>query len=209
MSKNSLEPRKQPTQKRAKDKVNQIFNATFVLLEKEGVEGITALKIAQEAKIPVATVYQYFPNTKAVIAALYQKWLNMAEEKLDQFEAEYLLKIPMDQFFINLGKSFYKGFPFSHRLRTELFYVSEIYPGIRKIKKTYSLKVADKIAGYLKQYEVDIPEKNAKLLGLFIFQVSENALQRAFEQDEETADRFISWMESMIIHLIQEEIKKQ
>ena len=68
-----LAPRKQPTQARAKERVERILNATADLLEEVGVDSLTTNLIADRASVQVASLYQYFPNKYAVLAALAEQ----------------------------------------------------------------------------------------------------------------------------------------
>lgn len=65
------EPRIEPRQARAQDRIRQILDATFTLLE-NGDE-ITTSSIANHAKIPVGSIYRYFPNILSIYRALFEE----------------------------------------------------------------------------------------------------------------------------------------
>jgi len=62
-----------PTQERAKETVDLILDTTASLLDEVGVEAFNTNLLAQRAGILVRTVYRYFPNKYAVIAALTRR----------------------------------------------------------------------------------------------------------------------------------------
>jgi len=78
----TLRPRKRPTQARALARVESILDATATLLERRGYDALTTNAIALEAHVNVASLYQYFPNKQAVMAALAAR---MAEAWLSVF----------------------------------------------------------------------------------------------------------------------------
>jgi AcrR family transcriptional regulator len=69
----SLNPRKMPSQKRSRVTVDAIFEATIQVLLSRGFEKLTTIEIAQRAGVSVGTLYQYYPNKAALLAALVRR----------------------------------------------------------------------------------------------------------------------------------------
>lgn len=69
----SLEPRREPQQARSRERLERILDATGELLGETGVDGLSTRMIAARAGVNVATIYQFFPNKYAVIAALVER----------------------------------------------------------------------------------------------------------------------------------------
>ncbi len=65
-----LQPRKLPHQERAKLTHGAIVEAAARILERDGYEGLTTNRVAQEAGIAIASLYEYFPNKQSVVAAV-------------------------------------------------------------------------------------------------------------------------------------------
>lgn len=65
-----LKPRKEPRQERSRDTVGGILRATARILAREGYDAATTNRIAEVAGVSVGSLYQYFPNKDAVVAAL-------------------------------------------------------------------------------------------------------------------------------------------
>ncbi len=62
--------RKTPRQARAWATCRTIFAATLQLLDRGGEQGLTTNRVAERAGFSVGTLYQYFPNMEAVLAAM-------------------------------------------------------------------------------------------------------------------------------------------
>ena len=86
-----LAPRKQPCQQRSKEKIQRIMAATLRLLEDSGIEGLTTNHIAKEAKISIASLYQYFPNKQSILYALHQRWVEWVARTFDDIEDQYFM----------------------------------------------------------------------------------------------------------------------
>lgn len=72
--------RREPTQARSRERVERILQAAQKLVTEGGTSAATTRAIAAEAGVPVATLYQFFPNRDAVIQELIVRML-------DQFDA--------------------------------------------------------------------------------------------------------------------------
>jgi len=84
-----LQQRVQPTQKRAKETIRVILEAAAELLETTSIDTFNTNMLAKHANVLVRSVYRYFPNKFAVIAAVWEKmvdewdeWLIPSMEKL-------------------------------------------------------------------------------------------------------------------------------
>lgn len=77
-AKNTLEPRKSPVQARSTASVEAILKATLQVLLKVGKESLTTTRVAARAGVSVGTLYQYFPNKRALLRAALQRHLNEA-----------------------------------------------------------------------------------------------------------------------------------
>src|SRR5262245_59039988 len=69
----SLNPRKKPQQRRSRDTIEAIFEATIQVLLANGFDRTTTIQIANRAGVSVGSLYQYFPNKRALLAAIVQR----------------------------------------------------------------------------------------------------------------------------------------
>ena len=65
-------PRKRPRQDRSKATVDTILAATARVLVKHGFDGLTTNAVATAAGVSIGSLYQYFPNKEALVAALIE-----------------------------------------------------------------------------------------------------------------------------------------
>jgi AcrR family transcriptional regulator len=69
----SLSPRKRPKQRRSRVTIETIFEATIQVLLANGLDGITTIQIADRAGVSIGSLYQYFPNKRALLAAVVKR----------------------------------------------------------------------------------------------------------------------------------------
>jgi AcrR family transcriptional regulator len=68
-----IQARKTPVQARAAVTVGAISEATIQVLLGDGVERLTTTRVAERAGVSVGTLYQYYPNKQAFLAAKLER----------------------------------------------------------------------------------------------------------------------------------------
>jgi AcrR family transcriptional regulator len=74
-------PRKMPRQARSEALVEALLAALARVLSQRDLQAATTNEIAQQAGVSIGSLYQYFPNKQALLAALIQK---RAQADIDQ-----------------------------------------------------------------------------------------------------------------------------
>ena len=78
----STKTRRKPTQERSRSRVDAILNATQTLILKKGSAGLKIHELAEEAGITPSSIYQYFPNKRAILMELDKRYMNATFEIL-------------------------------------------------------------------------------------------------------------------------------
>lgn len=81
--KTQLTPRKTPRQARSKALVTAVLDATAQVLVDKGYAGTSTNVVATRAGVSIGSVYQYFPNKDALIAALRERHATELYEALE------------------------------------------------------------------------------------------------------------------------------
>ena len=81
--------RREPVQRRSRERVELILAAASELLAKGGPDALTTRALAEYTEIPVGTIYRYFDNRDAIIAA----YLDRELAKIEQAVAEAVLAL--------------------------------------------------------------------------------------------------------------------
>lgn len=85
--------RKQPVQQRSAKRVEQMLEACAALIDELGYDGVTTTLIAERAGVAVGSLYQFFPDKRAVVQALTKRHLDhftqQIEERLDWDHLEH------------------------------------------------------------------------------------------------------------------------
>jgi AcrR family transcriptional regulator len=76
--------RRIPKQERSRERIDEILKVAMELVGKKGIDAVTMKEIASLSGGPIASVYQYFPNKSAIIATLYERYLDQVNALLNQ-----------------------------------------------------------------------------------------------------------------------------
>ncbi len=74
--------RKSPRQERSRQMVDRIVEAGRTVLLEQGHERTTTNRVADEAGISPGSLYQYFPNKEAILAAVMDRYSRDVSEEL-------------------------------------------------------------------------------------------------------------------------------
>ncbi len=82
MKQTKMTSRKTPLQSRSRERVELIIASAEKLLKEIDLSKITTSRIAEEACIPVGSIYQYFKDRDEILLALGEKVLNEEDQKI-------------------------------------------------------------------------------------------------------------------------------
>ncbi len=82
--------RRKPVQRRSRERVERILAAAEQLVVGSGVQALSTRVVARRADVPVATLYQYFADREAIMAALIERHISSMDGRI----AEALAALP-------------------------------------------------------------------------------------------------------------------
>jgi len=81
--------RRRPKQSRARFTVESILDAVVRILKREGVKAVTTNRVAEVAGVSIGSVYQYFPDKRAIFAALHERHIQQIDRVVESKLLEY------------------------------------------------------------------------------------------------------------------------
>jgi AcrR family transcriptional regulator len=74
--------RRTPIQRRSRERVERILKTAEQIVVHDGIDALSTRAVAVRAKVPVATLYQYFADREAIAAALIERHVAAMDERL-------------------------------------------------------------------------------------------------------------------------------
>jgi len=96
-SNETIKPRREPSQDRSRARVNRILDAAAELLVEGGLRHVTTHRVAERAAVNVASIYQFYPNKYALLAALGQRYVDKFRDIAYQYRDVEFSAMPLDE----------------------------------------------------------------------------------------------------------------
>lgn len=162
-----LEPRKSPVQARSTATVDAILEATIQVLLELGKERLTTTKVAFRAGVSIGTLYQYFPNKRALLKATLERHLDEISEAVEQACRQNAGQ-PVNQMVEGLVIAFLEAKMRYTKTSVALYYLSADLDGARIIKRMgarTNAMIAEMLASTCDRLSKDPPVIAAMLQG--------------------------------------------
>src|SRR5580693_3733530 len=75
--------RRQPKQRRALETVDAVLDAVLRILKREGAAAVTTNRIAEVAGVSIGSLYQYFPDKRAIFDALHSRHIEQVDRLIE------------------------------------------------------------------------------------------------------------------------------
>lgn len=138
--------RREPVQKRSRERVEQILLAAADVLAKSGgADELTTTSVSKRSGVPVATIYRYFTDRVAIIAALIDRELEEIDRAIVK-QIESLETVSLDTLLDTIVMTHMRYFQ-SHRRSIVLWF------GARQSRKV--LDRIDRRYAYLGEWVLD------------------------------------------------------
>lgn len=89
--------RREPKQQRARQTVDDVLEAVQLVVKRHGAEAVTTNRIAEAAGVSVGSLYQYFPNKRAIFTAVHERHVDAVQLIIEQTTAA-CASAPLEEF---------------------------------------------------------------------------------------------------------------
>ena len=194
--------RRKPSQRRSQERVALILESTAEILRTRGIGEVTTNSIAEQAAIPVSSIYQYFPNKVEILAALYRDYLAAIEAVLDEFDTPERLALPWEAFFTESLKAVYRQETLEH-IDHELDYGLSLFPELVEIEKAHRDKVTDRMAQTLRKLGSRWSTPRLKRLALFLYEINA-ATWRYRVENRVIGNELLDWQTAAMLAVVRQ-----
>lgn len=155
--------RRQPKQKRGKERVERILDAAAAVFDEVGYETATTHQIAERAGTAVGSLYQFFPNKAAIFNAMELRHVERAKAFWAQITTPDVIQLPLRQMIQTLIGSVGELFehPVSRIVFIQFYTAREVFQSIDEGMTQEAINV---FASILEKRNPSIGKDQASLL---------------------------------------------
>jgi AcrR family transcriptional regulator len=191
--------RRTPVQRRSRERFERILTAAEQLVVSSGVESLTTRGVAERAGIPVATLYQYFADREAIVAALIERHVLSMDERIAaalQGLASYSVR--------SIVQTTVAAYRADYRQRPSyvvLWFQGRLSADIARFIRDRNELLADAFHRFATQRGLLRPDTDPIVIRL-CFELADRFLEVAYRKDLAGDDRVVSeGVEMIIAHL--------
>jgi AcrR family transcriptional regulator len=136
-----------PQQARSREKFDAILAEALRLIHEKGYEHVSVREIARAAGMPIASVYQYFPNKLAIVRQLWERYTETLAELLAS-ELATLVSDPTEATRVRVINDVVDHMVANHRDNPaflEIWRAVDGAPELRALNREDSLRVAEAV----------------------------------------------------------------
>lgn len=156
--------RRQPQQKRGQERVEQILDAAAEIFDEVGYEAATTQMIANRAKTAIGSLYQFFPDKKAIFNALELRHIERVYVMWERLLESDVVQLPFQAFIKEINREFQELFSHtsSRIVFIQYFTANAIF---KNIDDSFTEEAIAVMAKLLKKRNPAITEEKSNLLG--------------------------------------------
>jgi AcrR family transcriptional regulator len=191
-SPNASKMRRQPQQMRSQERVDSILNAAEELFIEVGYEQTTTRAIATRAKVPVGSLYQFFPDKEAILKALATRYFQREYELFAQLHTQQAETLPVDVYVdkvIDAFAHFMNSHP-GYRAVYEQLLNLMTYPAIAAIDD-YEYRIVDELAAFFARLNPELDPEKCQAIALVVVKVVGDLLWLATSQHPEMRQQLL------------------
>ncbi|MCG8667956.1 MAG: TetR/AcrR family transcriptional regulator [Pseudomonadales bacterium] len=182
---------RKPTQNRSKFTVSSILEAaTYVFIEK-GLADTTTNDVAERAGVSISSLYQYFPNKHALVAALTEEHLNQMITVISEGLSQYLQSSISELLheLVTLVINAHSIHPELHRVLIEESGVDRATKEIVEFENRLNAMTV----AYLESQKEELVVNDIKMAGFIVFNTIETLTHRAILNRSHSENEGVIW----------------
>ncbi|UVC10666.1 TetR family transcriptional regulator [Rhizobium sp. TH2] len=188
--------RKQPTQQRARERLDKIMSAASELIARTGSDRLKMGELAEHVGISIGSLYQYFPDKAAIIRSLAEHYglesracISSALDTVHDVES-------LKSAYLGLVDQYYELFLSEPVMR-------DVWSGMQADKQLMAIELAESrlcaamLADAMKRAFGDIDRAEVEASALLIWQLGESTMRLAISLDRAEGDAMVEAFKRM------------
>ncbi len=184
--------RRQPRQARSQERVKQILDVAEQMFITEGYSAATTNAIAARAKVPIGSLYQFFPDKEAIVQALAMQYMEQLHQRFVALDAADMTDLPLSNYvaqIIDATDQFFTDYPGYHAIFIQ---VQGIVPELAEIEDAADAQLIQNFATSLSQYYSGLDSTDYEAISFVLVKAIGTLLWLSLSQEKSFRQRLVT-----------------
>lgn len=183
--------RRYPQQARSQERVNQILGAAEQMFISEGYNAVTTNAIAARAKVPIGSLYQFFPDKGVIVQALAARYTAQLYQRLAVLNCPDAASLPLSTYvdqIIDTTNQFFTDYPGYYVIFME---VQGMMPELEKLDQAVDMQLIHDLNIAFSQRSLTLSKEDCEVIGFVAVKVIGNLLWLSIGQEKKIRQRLV------------------
>jgi AcrR family transcriptional regulator len=183
--------RRQPRQVRSQERVNQILDVAEQLFIAEGYNATTTNAIAARAKVPIGSLYQFFPDKGAIVGALAVRYNDRLHHRFMALNPTEMANLPLSAYvdrIVDTTAQFFADYPGYHSIFMQ---VQGTIPELEEIETAADAQLIADLAASLSRYHSGLTAAEYETIAFTIVKAIGTLLWLSLSQEQIFQQRLV------------------
>ncbi|MGF1480422.1 MAG: TetR/AcrR family transcriptional regulator [Cyanophyceae cyanobacterium] len=195
--------RRQPQQARSQKRVNRILDVAEQLFITDGYHATTTNAIAARAKVPIGSLYQFFPDKAAILQALTMRYTDLLHQRFAQLNTDEInmlsLPVYIDRL-IDTTAQFFTEYPGYHAIFMQ---VQGTMPELEEIENAADAQLIQDLVASLSQRYPDLESADYEAIAFVLVKAIGTLLWLSLSQEKNFRQRLVVETKRLTLRYLQ------
>lgn len=199
----SARMRRQPRQARSQERVNQILDVAEQMFIADGYNATTTNAIAARAKVPIGSLYQFFPDKSAIVQALAVRYMELLDRRFKELHAVEMKDLPLSDYvdrIIDATEQFFHDYPGYHAIFMQ---VQGKIPELEAIEDAADNRLIQDWAVILSQYHPGLEPADYEAIAFMLVKAIGTWLWLSLSQESHFRQRLVAETKRLMLSYLQ------
>ncbi|TJW48547.1 MAG: TetR/AcrR family transcriptional regulator [Mesorhizobium sp.] len=197
-------PRRAPSQQRSRERVERMLTAASALIAGQGSDAMRMGEVAERAGVSIGSLYQFFPDKRAIIRALAERYTTQSQACIAAALAAVSDADSLRRAFSELVDTYY-GLFLAEPVMRDIWSGTQADKALRELELADSRANAEFLTAVLKRLRPDANPAALETTALLIWQMGEAAMRLAISVERQEGDRLVAAYKRMALRELLDE----
>ncbi|MFI0846301.1 TetR family transcriptional regulator [Mesorhizobium sp. IMUNJ 23232] len=194
-------PRRTPTQKRSRERVERMLAAATALISEQGSDALRMSEVAERAGVSIGSLYQFFPDKKAIVGTLVDRYNEAGRRCIADGLADVTNDDDMRRAFSALIDIYYKIF-LAEPVMRDIWFGAQADKALRDAQLADSRRNGALVAAALKRLRPDADSEALETSAFIAMHLGEEAMRLAISVPRAEGDALVEAYKRMALAVL-------